>query len=109
MTEHDYITVGSRRWCRGCNTYQVLRDGKWRDGYPAQPWPGYEATEAKCQTETEILRTALRIFVGCAYPVAREINPRGHDWRGEDSLDYALTVAREALASNGQQIGGEKP
>jgi len=45
MSEHDYITVGNRRWCMHCNTYQVFRDGKWRDAYPPEPWPGYEATK----------------------------------------------------------------
>jgi len=48
MRQHNYITVGRRRWCMGCNTYQVLRYGTWRDGYPPQPWPGYEATRQYC-------------------------------------------------------------
>lgn len=48
MTEHDYITVGGRRWCLGCNTYQVFKGGRWRDGFPPEPWPGYEATQARC-------------------------------------------------------------
>ena len=43
-TKHNYITVGARRWCMHCNTYQVLRAGKWVDGFPPEPWPGYEAT-----------------------------------------------------------------
>lgn len=46
--EHIYITVGARRWCLGCNTYQVWRGGRWRDGFPPEPWPGYEATQARC-------------------------------------------------------------
>lgn len=53
MAEHDYIAVGGRRWCRGCNTYQVFRGGRWRDGYEPQPWPGYEATRAKCDGITD--------------------------------------------------------
>lgn len=52
--------------------------------------------------EVAELRQALRIFVGCAYPVATEINPRGHAWRPEASLDYALEEARKALGMNEQ-------
>lgn len=49
--------------------------------------------------EIERLREALRLFVGCAYPVATEINPRGHAWRPEESLDYALSEAKKVLGS----------
>lgn len=45
----------------------------------------------------EHLQTALRVFMGCAYPVATEINPRGHAWRSEASLDYALSEARKVV------------
>ena len=45
---------------------------------------------------------ALRLFVGCAYPVAEEINQRGHNWC-EAYLDDALPIARAALASLGEQ------
>lgn len=51
MGRHDYIAVGGRRWCRGCNTYQVFR-GRWRDAFPPQPWPGYEATQPQCPART---------------------------------------------------------
>ena len=54
---------------------------------------------AMLECEIERLRAALRIFVGCSYPVAREINQRGHDWRGGDALDYALETANKALLS----------
>lgn len=43
------------------------------------------------------LIAALRIFVGCAYPVATEINKRGHNW-SEAYLDEALPIARALLA-----------
>lgn len=49
--------------------------------------------------EIERLQAALRLFVGCAYPVATEINPRGHAWRPEESLDYALSEAKKVLGS----------
>ena len=45
---------------------------------------------------------ALRLFVGCAYPVAEEINQRGHNWC-EAYLDDALPIARAALASLGDK------
>lgn len=45
------------------------------------------------------LRAALRLFVDCAYPVAIEVNPRGHNWLPEKSLDYALDKARRAMES----------
>jgi hypothetical protein len=48
--EHDYITVGARRWCMGCNTFQRRRNGKWRDDEEmiGSAWPAYERTQAKC-------------------------------------------------------------
>ena len=42
------------------------------------------------------LEEALRIFVACAYPVSKEINPRGHNW-SEAYLDAALRDARAVL------------
>lgn len=30
---HEWITVGARRWCLACDSFQVLRNGKWRDEY----------------------------------------------------------------------------
>lgn len=52
---------------------------------------------SKLLDEIERLTAALRIFVGCAYPVATEITPRGYDWRPEKDLDYALSEAKKAL------------
>lgn len=46
--KHEYLTVGARRWCMGCNTYQVFRGGRWVDGQPDEPWPGYEKTQPEC-------------------------------------------------------------
>ena len=49
MKNHEYITVGSRRWCLGCNTFQRFRGGKWRDDEELiGPWPGYARTEPSC-------------------------------------------------------------
>lgn len=48
MAAHEFIEVKDRRWCVCCNTYQVFRGGQWRDAYPPEPWPGYEATQARC-------------------------------------------------------------
>ncbi|WP_332774285.1 hypothetical protein [Pseudomonas sp. ESBL1] len=42
------------------------------------------------------VREALRAFVGAAYPVANQINERGHNW-SEAYLDEALALARAAL------------
>lgn len=53
---HDYITVGRRRWCRGCNTFQAQAGGVWRDGFKPGPWPGYEATKPFCSVEPDIER-----------------------------------------------------
>ncbi|WP_332774488.1 hypothetical protein, partial [Pseudomonas sp. ESBL1] len=38
------------------------------------------------------VREALRAFVGAAYPVANQINERGHNW-SEAYLDEALALA----------------
>jgi hypothetical protein len=62
---------------------------------------------ADAAAENGRLRAALKIFVGCAYPVATEINPRGHAWRPEKSLDYALSEARAALGSRQAPETGE--
>lgn len=54
----------------------------------------------ECQdaaTEIEVLRDALRIFVGSAYPVAEEINKRGYNW-SEAYLDEARVIALAALS-----------
>lgn len=46
--------------------------------------------------EIERLREALRAFtVHATYPVAKEINPRGYAWRGEEALDYAMSLATD--------------
>jgi hypothetical protein len=48
---HDYITVGARRWCMGCNTFQRRRNGVWRDDEEmiGPAWPAYEITQDECQ------------------------------------------------------------
>ncbi len=51
---------------------------------------------------TNPLVEALRAFIGAAYPVAGEINPRGHNW-SEAYLDEALALAKAALASSGNE------
>lgn len=52
--------------------------------------------------EIERLREALRAFtVHATYPVSTEINPRGYAWRGEETLDYAMSLANAA----GQSVG----
>lgn len=48
------------------------------------------------RAQVEVMRAALRIFVGCAYPVSATINQRGHNWC-EAYLDQALDTARAAL------------
>ncbi len=47
---HEYITVGARRWCMGCNTFQRRRNGVWRDDPEmiVGGWPAYEATQELC-------------------------------------------------------------
>lgn len=68
--------------------------------------PGYQSTPQAIaawntraeRTQSPDLREALRLFVGCAYPVAAEINRRGYNW-SEAYLDGALPIAQAALAS----------
>lgn len=60
------------------------------------------------KAENERLRTVLRYFVGCAYPVAKEINPRGYDWRSPDALDYALGEAKAVLNNEQAVVTEEK-
>jgi hypothetical protein len=62
---------------------------------------GAKIAEQRARIEADTARIArlveaLRIFTGCAYPVADEINPRGHN-RSEAYLDQALTNARAVL------------
>jgi hypothetical protein len=45
---------------------------------------------------------ALRLFVGAAYPVATEINQRGHNW-SEAYLDQALPEGRAILSTEGSE------
>lgn len=59
----------------------------------------YETAQANwdlCLDRIEALEAALRIGVGCAYPVAQEINKRGYNW-SEAYLDSWLPEARKAL------------
>lgn len=62
---------------------------------------GKETENAAVSFEVE-LHEALRIFVGCAYPVSPEINPRGHNW-SEGWLDEALANARTVLKAHESQ------
>lgn len=57
---------------------------------------------ADLMAENERLRSALQVFVGCAYPVAASINPRGHSWMSEKALDFALGEAKAALRPEGK-------
>lgn len=41
---HEWLEIGSRRWCLQCDSHQVLRDGVWRD-VMLGPWPGYARTD----------------------------------------------------------------
>jgi len=43
-SKHGWLTVGARRWCLACGSYQVLRNGQWRDDMVG-PWPGYNPTD----------------------------------------------------------------
>lgn len=80
-----------------------------------QDWPEYEPAWASIEARTtgtvpnvpdcaaappvghdDAIREALRAFVGAAYPVASQINERGHNW-SEAYLDEALALARAAL------------
>ena len=54
--------------------------------------------EAQITSHADVLREALRQFVGCSYPVATELNPKGYDWCIA-WLDEALANARSALAA----------
>lgn len=55
------------------------------------------ADYARQGRENKALRGALKAFVSCAYPVSKYIDRRGHAWRPEKDLDYALALARAAL------------
>lgn len=56
----------------------------------------------RIEAENERMRRAVRYFIGCSYPVSTEINPRGHAWRGEESLDFALGEALAAVGREGK-------
>ena len=57
---------------------------------------------ARLEARVAELEEVRRIFVGCAYPVATEIHPRGYNW-SEAYLDQALANAhrRNPDASSG--------
>lgn len=61
-------------------------------GYAAQA--AIAAHDSALKAEVARLRELLRIFTGCAYPVADEINPRGYNW-SEAYLDQALAAYRK--------------
>lgn len=74
------------------------KTGDWATRLYESQWETSQALKAAALPQRDAMREALRAFVSCAYPVATEINPRGHNWRGEESLDWALSEARAALA-----------
>ena len=46
---HEYITVGARRWCLRCNTFQRMVRGAWRDDEEMLNGPAaYERTQLRC-------------------------------------------------------------
>ena len=57
---HEYITVGARRWCMGCNKFQRRYNDIWRDdeGLLGAAWPAYEKTELSCRGALDLF--ALR-------------------------------------------------
>lgn len=57
----------------------------------------------RLREQVEAMREALRIFIGCAYPVAEAINKRGHNWC-DAYLDEALESARAALQAKPDHI-----
>ena len=101
-----------------CNCHYVLSDHQWGMGSIAtvhsqcekrEDSEHYEPVErakanARLIAAAPELLAALELFDRCAYPVAPMINPRGHNWMPEKSLDYALEQARLSLArANGVQ------
>lgn len=42
--DHGWITVGARRWCLACGSYQTRQGGRWADAMLG-PWPGYARTD----------------------------------------------------------------
>lgn len=64
----------------------------------------YEAEIASLKQRLESAEEVLRLFIGSAYPVAAEINPRGHNW-SEAYLDQALAHARAFLQEQEKQNG----
>lgn len=59
------------------------------------------ALDAQAPPAAPELLEALRVFVGCAYQVSTELEPRGHNWC-EAWLDQALPIARAAIAKAAQ-------
>ena len=37
MAEHEFLTVGARRWCVNCKLFQSKRDGAWPDAFTNCP------------------------------------------------------------------------
>ncbi len=57
------------------------------------------AVIAALQAEVARLRESCRLFIGCQYPVAKEINERGYAW-SEAYLDDVLPIVRAALRAS---------
>lgn len=81
------VDVKTTPKCKLCNDTGEQRywEARWRDE----------------KAENDRLRAALSLFVACAYPVAKSINPRGYAWRSEVNLDCALDEAETALGRTG--------
>lgn len=74
-----------------------LRSRAWEDRH-------HRKYREEAATEIESLRIlctelaeALRVYHGCSYPVATEINPKGYVW-SHAYLDQAKPIGEKALA-----------
>jgi len=93
----------------------VKRNDQMTDWYTAaqQKAVDTEAERDRLRADVRELVEFVRQFNGCAYPVAKEIDPRGHRW-SEIWLDHALRVSTallakhnplQALADNARELG----
>jgi len=41
---HEWTEIKDRRWCNECGSFQVRKDGKWRDTMVG-PYPAYNKTD----------------------------------------------------------------
>lgn len=47
---HLWTEVGARRWCKDCGSFQVKRNGKWKDAMLG-PYPSYNRTDMTMHRE----------------------------------------------------------